>query len=217
MSIPIYMMPGMAASPDIFEFLSFNKQKYSLHYLKWKAPHGDEGLKEYASRMLEDVTHENPVLLGVSFGGLIVQEMAKQISFKKLIIVSSIKTRAELPPKMRLSGSLGIYKIAPVRLIKTMGYWPKFAPTAKLKHRFELYQKYLSVNDPVYLKWALKQMLQWDQQQPPEGIVHIHGDIDPVFPYKYIDQCITVKGGTHTMILTKFRWFNKHLPDIIGN
>ena len=217
MAIPIYMMPGMAASPAIFENIDLDGSKYELHLLQWKIPGKDETLTDYASRMLEDVIHENPVLLGVSFGGVLVQEMAKQIAHKKLIIVSSIKTRAEMPRRMRVSGKLKLYGIAPVSIFKNMDQWPKYAPSSKLKHKAELYRKYLSVNDPRYLNWAIKQMVCWDQQVPPKDIVHIHGTADPVFPYKYIKDCITIKGGTHIMILTKFKWFNEHLPEIIGN
>jgi esterase/lipase len=34
---------------------------------------------------------ENPVLIGVSFGGILVQEMAKHIDARKVIIISSVK------------------------------------------------------------------------------------------------------------------------------
>jgi hypothetical protein len=47
------------------------------------------------------------------------------------------------------------------------------------------------------------------------NIIHIHGDNDKVFPYHHIKGCITVKGGTHIMIINKYKWFNKQLPQII--
>jgi hypothetical protein len=40
----------------------------------------EETLVSYAKRMCEKVTHPNPVLIGVSFGGILVQEMSKIIS-----------------------------------------------------------------------------------------------------------------------------------------
>jgi hypothetical protein len=48
-----------------------------------------------------------------------------------------------------------------------------------------------------------------------KNLVHIHGDKDEIFPYKYINGCITVKGGTHLMIVNRYKWFNKYLPEII--
>jgi hypothetical protein len=46
-------------------------------------------------------------------------------------------------------------------------------------------------------------------------LVHIHGDKDAVFPYTYIGACIRVPGGTHTMIIHRYKWFNERLPAII--
>jgi branched-subunit amino acid aminotransferase/4-amino-4-deoxychorismate lyase len=41
------------------------------------------------------------------------------------------------------------------------------------------------------------------------------GDVDEVFPIQYIQDCIEIKGGSHIMILNKFKWFNENLPKII--
>jgi hypothetical protein len=83
------------------------------------------------------------------------------------------------------------------------------------RKKIELYHQYLSVKDKRYLDWALDAIIQWDQQSPVTGVIHIHGDQDPVFPIKYINDCIVVPGGTHIMIVNRFRWFNEHLPHLI--
>ena len=95
-SIHIYCMPGMAASPKIFEFLNFPKP-FKIHLLSWIPPYKNEPIKKYAKRMCKCILHEKPVLLGVSFGGVLVQEMAKYISVRNIIIISSIKNKMELP------------------------------------------------------------------------------------------------------------------------
>ena len=41
--------------------------------------------------MCSKIQHENVVLLGVSLGGLLVQEMSKYLGVRKVIIVSSVK------------------------------------------------------------------------------------------------------------------------------
>lgn len=217
MTTPVYMMPGMAANPSIFEYIKLPADKYSVHWLSWKIPEPQESLSAYAGRMIAEITHENPVLIGVSFGGVLVQEMAKQITCRKVIIISSVKTKYELPRRMKFSRKLGLYRVAPVGIFTDMRKVAKYALGEKIKKRMELYQKYLSVSDPVYLKWALAQMICWDQTEAAEGLIHIHGTADPVFPYKYINKCITVKGGTHIMIITKCKWFNKNLPKILEN
>ena len=39
----VYMMPGMAANPKIFDFISL-PQNFIIHYLEWEIPDLDESL-----------------------------------------------------------------------------------------------------------------------------------------------------------------------------
>jgi len=88
----IYLVPGLAASSKIFEYLNFPKEKFELHFLEWLLPLTEtEPIEEYAKRMAEFVTEENSILIGVSFGGIMVQEMSKHLKVQKIILISSVK------------------------------------------------------------------------------------------------------------------------------
>ena len=213
--IHVYLMPGMAASPLIFEYIKLPKETFKLHYLQWAIPLENENLSAYALRMANTIVHENPVLLGVSFGGVLVQEMSKHIKVKKLIIVSSVKTKHEIPLKMQLARTTGAYKLVPTQLASKIDVFEKYAFGKTIAKRLELYKKYLSVNNSYYLSWAIKEMVCWDQDKPYKGIVHVHGDKDPVFPIKNIKNCKVVPGGTHIAIIDKYKWFNANLPALI--
>jgi hypothetical protein len=65
------------------------------------------------------------------------------------------------------------------------------------------------------LSWAIKQVVCWNQENVIPEIVHIHGEKDVVFPIAHISNCITVKNGSHIMIINKYKWFNANLPRII--
>ncbi|WP_406683120.1 alpha/beta hydrolase [Seonamhaeicola sp. MEBiC1930] len=213
--IHVYLMPGMAASPLIFEHINLPEDKFRLHYLEWILPLEEETLTSYALRMSENIHHDSPVLLGVSFGGVLVQEMSKHLNVKKLIIVSSVKSKQEIPMHMQLAGSTGVYKLLPTQLAAKIDILEKYAFGKNFTKRLKLYKRYLSVNDNLYLSWAIKQMVSWGQKEFDNDIVHIHGDNDAVFPIKNISNCIIIPNGTHIMIINKYRWFNAHLADII--
>ena len=213
--IHVYLMPGMAANPSIFEHIQLPPQEYTLHKLSWALPEINESLTDYAKRMTLKIKHKSPVLLGVSFGGVLVQEMARHCEVAKLIIVSSVKSKAELPWQFKLSRKLKLYKIIPTRLIEDIGLLTKYVFGETINSRVALYEKYLTMNGSRYLKWAIKEMICWDQIEVIPGIIHIHGDGDKVFPISYINDPILVSGGTHVMVITKYRWFNKNLPVII--
>lgn len=210
----LYLMPGMAADPRIFEYLRF-PENYEVNWLSWKYPKKEESLSAYAKRMCEEIHHQNPVLIGVSFGGVLVQEMSKIIDTDKVIIISSVKSHHELPPRMKFARDTGIYKYLPTGLLDYIYQIDRLPVGNFIKKRIQLYKTYLSVNDKGYLDWSIKNIVCWQQEKPPENLIHIHGDEDIVFPIKYIKDCITVKGGTHIMILNRFRWFNEHLIQLL--
>ena len=80
--IHVYLMPGMAASPVIFEHIKLPEEQFKIHLLEWVLPIDNEVISDYALRMVNNIKHENPVLLGVSFGGVLVQEMSKHIKLR---------------------------------------------------------------------------------------------------------------------------------------
>ena len=208
-------MPGMAASPTIFEYIKLPENQFKIHWLEWMLPIHDESISDYALRMTKNIKHENIVLLGVSFGGVLVQEISKHIHVRKLIIVSSVKSKHELPKHMVLAKKTKAYALVPTQLAGNIDLLAKYVFGSSIKKRLDLYKRYLSVNDSKYLSWAIKQMVCWDQNEKLKDIVHIHGDNDAIFPIKNITNCITVKKGTHIMIINKYKWFNENLPLII--
>ncbi|NGY38461.1 alpha/beta hydrolase [Flavobacterium sp. XN-5] len=213
--IPVYFMPGLAASAAIFERIKLPEADFEVHLLEWEIPLLKESLVDYAKRMTDKIKEKNPVLIGVSFGGILVQEMAKHIDARKVIIISSVKSNLEFPRRLKIAKRTKAYKLIPMSLILNLENLAKFSFGTKINHRLRLYEKFLSVRDIGYLEWAVEKVILWDQTVADENVVHIHGDLDDVFPIKYIKDCTVIKGGTHIMILNKYRWFNANLAAII--
>ncbi len=205
----------MAASSAIFERIKLPEDTFEIYLLEWILPEKEETLVNYAKRMSVNVKHENAVLIGVSFGGILVQEMKQFLNVRKVIIVSSVKSNMELPRKMKIAKSTKAYKLIPTNLLLNVENLAKYAFGSYVKQRLKLYEKFLSVRDKDYLDWSIEQIINWERTEIDPTIVHIHGDADEVFLFKYIKKCIVVKDGTHIMILNKYRWFNANLPEII--
>jgi len=208
-------MPGMAANPSIFNNLSFPKNQFKLHKLHWEITTKNETISEYAFRMTKKIKHDNIVLLGVSFGGILVQEMSKHVVLRKLFVVSSVKTRHELPKRFKVLKATKAYKLLPTQLASNLDLLAKFSFGNVIKKRIDLYKRFLSVNDKYYLDWAIEQVINWEQDEEIAEVIHIHGEKDLVFPRHHITNCITVKNGTHIMIIDKYKWFNENIPKLI--
>ena len=100
---PIYFLPGLAANPSIFKNIKLAPDAFETFYLEWMIPDHNESIVDYALRFCKEIKHENAVLIGVSFGGIIAQEMSLVRRFKKIIIISSVKNRDELPMHLQLA------------------------------------------------------------------------------------------------------------------
>ncbi|GAB5399876.1 MAG: alpha/beta hydrolase [Aureisphaera sp.] len=213
--IHVYFVPGLAAGKEIFRNINLPPERYEIHILEWLIPQEKESIQQYARRMADQVTHSNVVLAGVSFGGVMVQEMNEFLDLRKLVIISSVKTKHELPLRLKWVRKTGAYKLLPTGWALSVKDLTKLAIGPRSKKRLTLYQEYLSVRDRNYLDWAIKQMVCWERTQPIEGIEHIHGDLDIVFPIKNITNYILLEGGNHVMILNKGSKVSKLLENII--
>ena len=213
--IPVYFVPGLAAGKEIFRNIVLPKAVYDIHVLEWLIPENNESLIAYASRMAFRIKEQNAVLIGVSFGGVVAQEMSSFLNLRKLIVISSIKTRDEMPQRLKIAAKTLAYKLVPTSIVLSASDLTKYAIGPKTEKRLRLYQEYLHVRDKRYLDWAIEQMVTWERKSQIKGVVHIHGDSDQVFPRKNIRSCIEIKEGTHIMILNKGSVISKNLIEII--
>lgn len=212
----IYFVPGMAANSKIFEHIQLDKNYYECHFLEWKIPTSkDESIEMYAQRMCDQIIHETPVLIGVSFGGIVVQEMSKIISTKKTIIISSVKSNLELPKRLKLAASTKAYKLFPGKLIENLDSYIDYFLGDFQQKKIDAYKKYMSVRNATYLHWAIYSVLHWKQSEPLINISHIHGTNDGIFPSKHILNYIEVENGTHAMILTKGKKISMEIDKIL--
>ena len=114
--IHLYCMPGLAANSKIFEFIRLPKP-FVIHKLEWIDPLPNESIQSFSKRMCEKIKKKNPILLGVSFGGILVQEMSKIIPCHKVIIISSVKSYKEFPIHIMLGRRSKAYKYFPTQWI----------------------------------------------------------------------------------------------------
>src|SRR5436190_1990862 len=102
-------------------------RSYEAVYLDWIKPFPNESLPDYAKRFSELIkSDEDFVIIGLSFGGILASELAKIISPKKIIIISSLGSNKEQPWYFRLAGKLGLHRLISPALYKR----------ATLLHRF---------------------------------------------------------------------------------
>jgi len=196
-----YLLSGLGADGTVFQYLDF--EGVEVEYMEWLPPLPKETLPAYAKRMTQKITTPHPILVGLSFGGMVAMEIAKQIPVKKVILISSAKERKELPWFYRFSAKLKLQKILPYTLIKrTNGftYWLFGATSA---HEKALLKEIFRKTPTTFLKWAINAILTWKNTEIYTHILHIHGDKDRILPYRNVKDTLCITGGGHSMIVNK--------------
>jgi pimeloyl-ACP methyl ester carboxylesterase len=210
----IYCISGLGADERVFKHIQV--PGYVLQPLAWKKPLRRETIGEYAQRMAADITGPDPILMGLSFGGMMCIEIAKCIPVHKVVLVSSIKSVNELPRWMRLVGRVGLDRVVPLRSFKLLEPIQnrKLGVTNEAERRMAI--EYRRHADRSYINWAVNQVLNWKNDWQPSALYHIHGTQDRMFPIKRVKASYVVQGGGHFMILNKSEEINGYLRTVLG-
>jgi pimeloyl-ACP methyl ester carboxylesterase len=210
----IYCISGLGA--DEKAFAKIKVPGYELEFIDWLTPEKNEPIDAYARRMSKAVKEEQPVLMGLSFGGIMCIEIAKLIKVDKVILVSSVPVHKQIPLWMRTAGKLKLNKILPIRSASTlMQPVQDYHIGASTPEEKEIVRHYRKIVSPVYLHWAINAILNWKNEWRPERMFHIHGDADRIFPIKNVQPDYTINEGTHFMIFTKAKEISEKLVLIL--
>ena len=113
----VYILSGLGADERVFQHLEFTN--HNISFIKWIPPFEDEKLENYAKRIIEQqITSPRPIIVGLSFGGIMAIEISKLVVTEKVIIIASAKTKSEIPFYYRIFGILQLHKFIPTRLLK---------------------------------------------------------------------------------------------------
>ncbi|MFN0200393.1 MAG: alpha/beta fold hydrolase [Bacteroidia bacterium] len=193
----VYCFTGLGADKRVLESLQL--PDYDLIYIDWIPPLTGESISEYAQRLLPQISTQNPILMGLSFGGMMMMEVAKLIPTEKLISLASAKTKHEIPFYYRIFRWLPIYKWLPTKWLihpNLITYW-LFG--AKSKEEKELLKAILHDTDGLFFLWAVEQILLWENATVPTNIFHIHGTSDHILPAYFAQTDVLIQGGGHFM------------------
>jgi pimeloyl-ACP methyl ester carboxylesterase len=208
----LYLLSGLGADKRVFDFLDLSD--YDVHHVSWITPERGESLQKYAIRILPQIVHQKPVLLGVSFGGMIAQEIAKSIPVEKVILISSATSSAAIPSYLRLLGGLGIQKLIPPKAFKRPNkvlYW-LFGITSPDDRK--LLAAIMASTDERFFAWAIESISKWNHIATPEVVIQIHGTHDRILAFKYADH--TLAGGGHLMIVNRAKEISAILRKVLN-
>ena len=198
----IYCISGLGADHRFFGNLHIDG--YSFLPVPWVEFSSDDDMRSYALKMYHSIPEKDPLILGLSFGGMLTVELCKSGVIQKGIIVSSAKTKIELGYNNPVLQMVYDLKILPAKLFTTPFSIVLYTLGARANEEKTLLRDIISKSDPAFVTWCIKTLLSWQNMEVPEGISHIHGTADHTISPKHIKTDYWVNGGSHIMI------YNRH-------
>jgi pimeloyl-ACP methyl ester carboxylesterase len=196
----IYCISGFGADERVFSKVDFGNN--DVHYIQWKIPEKKESIESYARRMQSEIEYPNPVLIGLSFGGMMSVEIAKLISVEKVILVSSVCCRSELPFYMKLTSALNLNRLIPMKPYTILEPIENYNLGVETKEEKELLREYRHHLNLQYSNWAIDQVVNWQNTWVPPNYIHIHGTNDHIFPIrKIINPKYKIQNAGHLLLM----------------
>ena len=199
----VYLIPGQGADHRQYQNLDLG-QDFNLRHIRYFTPDLGMDMREYAFLLSRQIDISRPyIIIGTSLGGMLATEMATFMSPKKVIIISSAKSRKELPYHYRIQKYIEINNLIPASLTKLGAQLLQPLVEPDRNTYKEIFVSMLEDKDPLFLSRTLEMIVSWEREEAPRSIIHIHGDNDNTLSIKNVDADYTIEGGSHMMVLTR--------------
>lgn len=205
----IYIFSGLGVDRRVFDNIDFGN--LDVEFVDWILPLKNEPLENYAKRISQKITDDNPILIGLSFGGMVAVEISKIIKTEKLILIASAKNRFELPVFYRISGKLKLNQFIPKSVFKKQNFVTNWIFGIKTESEKQLLKNILKDTNANFFSWAINEIVNWKNETSPENIIHIHGNKDRIISIKGVKTDFVINGGGHFMTVNR----SKEIQEII--
>ncbi len=210
----IVLFPGLGADEKLFDPYDFEGKK--IFFIKFLPPQENETFHEYCLRIASTIPKDDDLIfIGVSFGGLMAQEISKMIAVKKIILISSIKSDKEQPRYFSWVKFFPWYRAIPASPLKKIGVLLSTVLTRRSKKERSIFLSFVKEADARVIRFGIIATLNWSQQQQLPNVIHIHGSRDMVFPIKRVKPDYVIRGGSHFMIIRRAEEINALLSRLL--
>ncbi|MEO8174396.1 MAG: alpha/beta hydrolase [Sediminibacterium sp.] len=209
----VYFISGLGADKRAFQFLDLSF--CTPVFVEWIKPLPGESIANYALRIKEQITDDVPIIVGLSFGGMVAAEIATLFPVKKLILISSAKTEKEIPFYLRWLRFVPMHKAVSVSFLRSANHLVYRLMGIEKRNDKIIFEEMFYNTDKEFIKWAINQIVNWRNNHVFVNTVHIHGTADILLPHRYIHANYSVKGGEHLMLMTKADIISNLLKQII--
>jgi pimeloyl-ACP methyl ester carboxylesterase len=210
-----YFISGIAADRRLFRRIEL-PAGFEPVYIDWIKPLHNESLQHYAYRLSENINvKELFIVIGTSLGGIIAIEIALKYGPAAVIIIGSVPLASQLPGYFRIAAKLKIHKLIPGSFYKTSATAKHYFSREDAEDRKIIIQM-IHETDSAFIRWGINAVLNWQNDQLPKFLYHIHGTRDEMFPYSLVSPTHTISKGDHVIVITRATEINIIIGEILA-
>lgn len=204
----IYMFPGLGATSAMFKKYEF--AEFDVQRIDWQAPIKKETFSDYAARYLSFIDKSRPaIFLGVSFGGIIANELARFHKPALLILISTVESSSSIPMKFRI-GQIFPVSLIPGKFIKRCIPLIEWTFRIKSDENKKLFREMTRDVPNAFFPWAVFGVSCWKGlSQNYQETLTIHGSRDLIFPMSKTECDYLIEGAGHFMAVDESEMINQ--------
>jgi len=200
-----YFISGIATDNRAYDYPL--QQVPGSVYLPFPQHDPTDTMESYVLKFLPQIDTSSPFnIVANSMGGIMTMELLRHINPQKVILVSSVKCRAEMPWRLRQLKYSRLHRLLPGRgFIAGVQYGSLFLREInRVPGMRDLVVQMARNNPPDFLYWCVHAIVNWQGKAGyREDIIHLHGTHDKMFPIRNITNATAIPGGSHNMQLTR--------------
>lgn len=209
----IYCISGLGADHRLF--VNLHIEGYTLMPLPWVPFDEKDDMSSYASKIFLSIPEENPIVMGLSFGGMLTTEMCKTHKVRYGILISSAKTKRELGYNISVAIAKSAMDVLPDSSFNTPFWFELFNLGAHTNEERKLLRQIISDSDPKFVQWCIKTLLSWKNEEIPANLSHIHGTSDRVITPSKIRADRWIQKGSHIMIYNRADEVSEWISEVL--
>ncbi len=212
----IVFISGLGA--DKTAFAKLGDLGYQKVYAKWLIPERGEHISSYALKMIKKHNiHTDDILVGLSFGGLVAQQIAFLNGNKKVILVSSFLSKENLPSYLKFALTTGLYRFSPKKQFDFIN--KKIAEKLNSGHlpSRQVLLNMLEKSDMNLVKWSVHQIATWKPISNPNfKLYSLQGTNDLLVKQWETKNKTVIENGTHFMVHDRSTEVTAIINDILS-
>lgn len=185
--------------------------------VQWLDPIPKESLLNYCKRIITQygITQQD-IIVGLSFGGLIAQQIAQILDQRFVILISSFRTKEDLRLLFKKGLQFRLYKLMPEIKFPLISEVVANVLNSGTTEGKPVLKAMLETTDMKLLKWSIEKIFQQDIELGQEAIKYnLLGNKDRVMKIWRNKTTHIIQGGSHFMVYDKAKEVSTAIKQIL--